>query len=249
MKYLKLYEDYYDRVFIKDCFQDLIDDGFEILVSPKFICIYRIGVDTLTSTFKYEDIRECLLFAVPYLKDEFDIKVEKAEIFINSTRSVAMDIDNMDSVFSDLTNKYYYFIQNIRYFYLYYDRTHSEFYEHSEQKLFSESIDTFDSIMYDMRDILLDISDLGFEVLLDSDHKEQKINIEIELEDDGYFEPSDDFISPLERLVSFAISEGFKYSIYTVFDYDLHNTYVQNTLRDINTDGLINSIKIRLQRK
>ena len=31
MKYLKLYEDYYDRVFIKDCFQDLIDDGFEIL--------------------------------------------------------------------------------------------------------------------------------------------------------------------------------------------------------------------------
>lgn len=82
MKYIRLYESKeYDREDIKNCFLDLVDNGFEINVFTKkemtllkmntcpYILITR---DSEPEYFSITDVKETLLFAIPYLEDQYN---------------------------------------------------------------------------------------------------------------------------------------------------------------------------------
>ena len=75
MRYLKLYEDYNTpeniqsrRDDIMVCFQDLIDDGFDISIG-NYITIRKDG------GFYINEVKETLLFAFSYIKSEYNINV------------------------------------------------------------------------------------------------------------------------------------------------------------------------------
>lgn len=55
---------------IKECFLDLEDAGFTIIVNSNNISILKNR-----SNFKYNDIKECLLFAIPYLQDVYGMRL------------------------------------------------------------------------------------------------------------------------------------------------------------------------------
>lgn len=61
---------------IKDCFTDLVDLDFDILVDANvtYISIRK------RSKFKYEEVKECLLFAIPYLQDEYGMRLSGGSI-------------------------------------------------------------------------------------------------------------------------------------------------------------------------
>lgn len=66
MKYLKLFENTkIDNINILECFRDLED----INIYPKFNIGYNSIILARHKRFRYEDIEETLLFAVPYLED------------------------------------------------------------------------------------------------------------------------------------------------------------------------------------
>ena len=72
MKYMKLYENYENTSNddILNCFQDLIDDRFDVNCSTRYLYITRDG------GFTIDDVKETLLFAIPYMKSEYGINVE-----------------------------------------------------------------------------------------------------------------------------------------------------------------------------
>ena len=93
MKYLKLFENY-ENTYNDDilyCFQDLIDNGFEVNCSRRYIQIFK------ENRFYVDDVKEVLLFALPYMKSEFGIKVEKIDI-LNSGRSFDSLDDFLNSI-------------------------------------------------------------------------------------------------------------------------------------------------------
>ena len=101
---IKLYEDFeappesidHEKTveIIEDCFQDLKDDEFEITIrtfgrklSYGTIQIFKIlpnSEDKLK--YEYEDIEECLLFALSYLKDVYDVELTKVNIYYKDSK-------------------------------------------------------------------------------------------------------------------------------------------------------------------
>lgn len=61
---------------IKDCFTDLADLDFNVLVDANvtYISIRK------RNKFKYEEVKECLLFAIPYLQDEYGMRLSGGSI-------------------------------------------------------------------------------------------------------------------------------------------------------------------------
>lgn len=65
MKYLKLFENKIDNIDILECFRDLED----INIYPKFNIHANSIILASHKRFKYENIEETLLFAIPFLED------------------------------------------------------------------------------------------------------------------------------------------------------------------------------------
>ena len=72
MRYLKLFEDYSSDQIL-DCFMDLVDNDFEVVVQTHQIFIEK-NSDVVAKPFKFDDVKETLLFAIPYLDDEYGIE-------------------------------------------------------------------------------------------------------------------------------------------------------------------------------
>ena len=76
MRYLKLFENYSSDQIL-DCFMDIIDRGLSVEVGVSKIYIYKEKEtgSFLDDSFSIDDIKETLLFAIPYLKDEYGIDI------------------------------------------------------------------------------------------------------------------------------------------------------------------------------
>ena len=89
VKYLKIFERFNNLKVddIKSCFLDLEDAGFKIQVLMPSGCIF-INKDLGTHgvrPFKWIDVKETILFAIPYMASEFDMIVDKILILNQST--------------------------------------------------------------------------------------------------------------------------------------------------------------------
>lgn len=128
-------------------------------------------------------------------------------------------------------------------------------------KLF-ESISNINDIKSDIKDILIDLIDLNYEVSISDRQSEsflhknmvnQEILIYIEKPDieditEYSFIPSIEFIEPLERLINYSIDNLFSHSIYTYKDSVLLDIYNFSDIKNIVNIN-IDYIKIILQRK
>ena len=105
-----------------------------------------------------------------------------------------------------------------------------------------------ESVRLDIKDILLEISDLGYEVSVNSrvysniDH----ISIFIENFQELKYKPTEEFIDPIRRLLDFGSNNGFKHLIFT------YNNSIAHRLFNYNLDEIIKEpldyIKILLER-
>lgn len=80
MKYLRNINESFTTQDIKDCFQDLVDCGFNVDLTFKII-YDKLGYNELNirkrendllKSFKLNDIVETLLFAIPYLEEKYN---------------------------------------------------------------------------------------------------------------------------------------------------------------------------------
>lgn len=127
-------------------------------------------------------------------------------------------------------------------------------------KLFEE--DKFEDIQLDMKDILLDISDVGYEIeIIDRQFpsfrrktifhssenfivKEIKIFIE---KSNSKYTPTEEFVETLIRLLDFAIDKGFGYSIHTYSNSEFMNSYSYDGLPSLTESSPIDYIRIIFQ--
>ena len=78
MRYLKLYEKFnMTEQDIRDCFQDLEDAGFNIIIEKEENYIFILND---FRSFDIDDIRETLLFAIPYMESEFGLVVNEIKV-------------------------------------------------------------------------------------------------------------------------------------------------------------------------
>lgn len=94
MKYIKKYKIYEGKGTIKiqdvrDCFNDLLDDGFSINIGFPSGGLYY-GYVTITKhrevnyfPFKIGEVSETLLFAIPYLQAEYGLDTKNLKVSTN----------------------------------------------------------------------------------------------------------------------------------------------------------------------
>lgn len=122
-------------------------------------------------------------------------------------------------------------------------------------KLFEE--DKFEDIQLDMKDILLDISDVGYEIeIVDrqfpSFHRNTPIHIVKEIKifiekSNSKYTPTEEFVETLIRLLDFAIDKGFGYSIHTYSNSEFMNSYNYDGLLSLTESSPIDYIRIIFQ--
>lgn len=88
---------------IKDCFTDLADLDFNVLVDANvtYISIRK------RNKFKYEEVKECLLFAIPYLQDEYGMRLSGGSIDYSETSRFSKTLNNSEKFNTvDKMNRY-----------------------------------------------------------------------------------------------------------------------------------------------
>ena len=113
MKYIKKYKIYEGKDTIKtqdvrDCFNDLLDDKFSInfgfsegKLNYGYVIITKLIKGNFTP-FTISDIVETLLFAVPYLQEEYGLTTKKLRIANNYNRHIFRysykDLDDLNTL-------------------------------------------------------------------------------------------------------------------------------------------------------
>ena len=108
MRYIKLFEVYKNKILeqdVIDCFQDLNDSGFIVSVGKKkqkkIICIDIIKKqkdDYSIDTFNIDDVKEVLLFAIPYISNTYDVKIRPFVVDCVSIHRITYIINNVDDL-------------------------------------------------------------------------------------------------------------------------------------------------------
>lgn len=102
MKSIKTYEGFFKKKEIPEinykplseneysminyCFQDLVDNGFNIDLASHFnsgIGVHTIHIYKYEKYFNLSDIEETLKFAIPYLDEELGVKIKKIKISVS----------------------------------------------------------------------------------------------------------------------------------------------------------------------
>lgn len=89
---------------IKDCFTDLADLDFNVFVNAD---VTYISIRKLNK-FKYEEVKECLLFAIPYLQDEYGMRLSGGSIdysFVSEFSKIINNSEKFNTV--DKMNRYF----------------------------------------------------------------------------------------------------------------------------------------------
>ena len=223
MIYLKRFNESVDKVTkqdIRDCFQDLIDDEFVVNITMSMcyitICIYRVSsngdIGDVYDDFTTNDVKETLLFAVPYLQNICQLEFIGGFIQYSSMRLSDMfsGLNGLTSLLQEDCDDIYNMKLDFKTSYM------KGLYE-------GMKYEEIEDMMEDCRDMLLELSDIGYVTSVHNFDGGLDVRIE-KLEDQFTYDDIQDYI---ERVDEYLKSNGWiQYQSSTVvlpylqFDYN-----------------------------